>query len=318
MPEFIPYDKKQNSIQDVHNIQSLFNLITAKKQTLWKKFYSRYIFYIEDITDIHKKIEETISARHLKSHNYSITVKYADNSFETKTDITLFEKTSLSNKQIMSIDLDYDFLIELPGIAEPQTYKINISTISTCAIKESVKNRADIPSFVSGFLYAETGKYKIDYVDQTVANELSYCIERWFNQIKSVDHTKLKILQRYTTNFRFIFKSISIVLAFFYIRFYSGMFNDKTLSVDFIAYHIIVYYLVFLFVIDLSKKLGSASENFVDSMSVDSAFVITPKDIESQKIYSKSNKIFALKSFLGFIFSILSNFVAGYLLSKLL
>ena len=318
MSEFIQYEKKQNNIQDVHNIQSLFNLITAKKKTLWKKFYSRYMFYIEDITEIHRKIEETITARHLLSHNYSITVKYVDNSFETKTDIALIEKASLSNKQIMSIDLDYDFLIKLPGIEEPQSYKINISTISTCAIKESIQKRADIPSFFTGFLHAETGKYKIDYVDQTVANELSYCIENWFNKIKSVDHSKLKTLQNYTTHFSFIFKSLSIIFAFLYIRFYSGIFNNQALSVDYITYHVIVFYLVFLFIIDLSRKLGSASERLVDSMSVDSLFIITPKDIENYKRYEKNNKTFAIKSFLRFIFSILSNFIAGFLLVKFL
>jgi len=317
MSEFIPHEKGQNrSIQDVHHIQSLFNLITAKKQTISKKYYNRYTFYDHDITNLHAIITQTVSARHLLSINYSISVQYVDNSIETKTDISFFSNASLVNKQIMSIDLDYDFLISIPGVNDPQSYKLNISTRSTSAIKKNLQKRADLPSYMTNFMRTDTGKYHIDYVDQTVAREISFSIDEWFSQLKSVNHTRIKKIQDYTTYFGFVFKAVCIFSAFLYVRYYSGIFNNVKLSADYLVYRLFIYSLVFMLIVDLSERLGSVSERFADSISVDSMFKITACDIEIAETNRKQNRYLALKSVGGFFISIISNVVAGYLVYK--
>lgn len=317
MSEFIPHEKKQNrSIQDVHQIQSLFNLITAKKQTISKKYYNRYEFYDHDINNLHATIKQTLSARHLLSINHSITVQYVDNSIEKKPDISFFNATSLANKQIMSIDLDYDFLISIPNVNDPQSYKLNISTRSTLAIKKNLQKRADLPLYMTNFVRTDTGNYHIYYVDQTVAREISFAIDEWFSQLKSVNHERLKKLQDNTMYFRFVFRSFCILFAILYIRYCSGIFDNIKLSADYLVYRLFIYSLVFIFIIFLSGELGSLSERFADSISVDSMFKITPCDIETAGTNRKKNLYLSLKSAGGFFVSIISNVIAGYILHK--
>lgn len=245
MTEYIPYEKNGNEVQDAHTIQSLFNLITGKKQSIWKHFYKRYIFSIDDIKDIHKTIKETLDARHIISVNYTITIKYVDNLVDIRTDIALFEKASLSRKQVMSIDLDYDILLSLPRVRDPQSYKVSISLLSTKAIKNNIKKRAGMPPFFPRFLYSETGRYKIDYVDRTVAEEISACIEKWFDSLKFQNNNMAIFFQKRSHNFRFIFELTTIILSIIFVIFFSGIRNNDGLVNNFLIYKIVIYSLVF-------------------------------------------------------------------------
>lgn len=65
----------------------------------------------------------------------------------------------------------------------------------------------------------------------------------------------------------------------------------------------------------ISKRLGSTAEQYVDSIDIDSYFVCTADDIEDAKKMSRRNLFFAVKSTFSFIFSVLANVMAGFILN---
>jgi len=165
--------------------QAFYSEITGKSEKISEKFTKSFILTIENIDQLHKRIIQSTTQYNVAAANVSFAVEYQNDSSERFSSIDRF-KTHAGSKGIPveEVDINYNFLIVLPGTRKPQEYRINILLISRIVKLEDLRKKiADMPISMPLWQFDNelTCRASIDFIDITVANSFMSVIKSWSN-----------------------------------------------------------------------------------------------------------------------------------------
>jgi hypothetical protein len=244
--------------------QALYNVVTGKTERL-TNFYDRNFKIGEAaLTQLHAKLTQMRGQWNVLQSNDSITLHHTS---ENKEQFSSFERFRIYDKSrpepVETIVYQHNFLIALPGTDSPQSYTATVRMHSRAALHENIQ-RALPPAAILKFFQKGTIIVEIDYVDYTVARNISSTIDSWVNEIETTSEASFVLwIQRYSHWIPRIFFLLIFSIAFFAITRIAGSLDVSASPLE--VGRMIVFCLPFLwFVAHLAKALGHLVEQQVD------------------------------------------------------
>ncbi|MFK0334999.1 hypothetical protein ACIQUB_28200 [Rhizobium sp. NPDC090275] len=212
--------------------------------------------------------------------------------------------------------MEYNILILLPQIQEPQNYKIEIDIHSRAALIKRASTQMGPSAMIFRILANQTGDVRISYVDYNVSLNFMIAIDHWFEGLqREKDNKALSFLKQYSHNFSFIFKYMTVTcfLLFCYFSTYpSASGSLAALS----KYGVFVFGLTYILG-GFAAKLGDWVERSVDSMNVLSYVRLNRGDENLIEETRRQNRSSFLRVLVGLGFAIGVNILSSYLASSI-
>lgn len=194
--------------------QALYNTVTGKTEKLSKRFSENYKIEINDIIQLHAKVEQMCAQWNVIESNENITIHHINDNKEVFSSLERFKVYDQSQTSpVESIVYEFNLLIQLSNTPKPQPYQITVRFDSKIAIQE--KMLTDLPGRVFIRLFRGGAiNLDIDYVDYVVARNIVSTIDSWVSTIETAPNNKaLKILQNHSHNFGNISGFILMIIA---------------------------------------------------------------------------------------------------------
>lgn len=179
--------------------QALYNSVTGKTEKLSKRFSENYKIGLNDIHQLHAKIDQMCAQWNVINKSENITVHHVNDNKQTFSSIDRFKIYDQSQTApIESIVYEFNLLIQLSNTPKPQPYQIVVRLASPIAMHH--KAREEVPAAIFlRFFRGESVNVDIQYVDYVVARNIMSTIDSWISAIELVPPSKaLKLLQRYS------------------------------------------------------------------------------------------------------------------------
>lgn len=282
--------------------QALYNTVTGKTEKLSKRFSEHYRIGLNDIFQLHSKIDQMCAQWTVIDKNENITIHHINDNKETFSSLERFKVYDQSQTSpIESIVYEFNLLIQLTNTPKPQPYQITVRLGSIVAAQQ--KAREEMPTGIF-FRFFGGGAINVDikYVDYVVARNMISTIDSWVAGVESSPKNKLL---RYIQNHSHIYENLFGYFLFI-LALLTGLSsvdlvlnstsNDQLLSKFLLATFGFVSISLFI-----GKTLGSYTESAIDRVMQISYIKINKGDeriIESAK---KSNNLSIFKAFLSSI-----------------
>lgn len=292
--------------------QDIYNTITGKRENIHNFLYDKHLINIDDIKNLHHKIQQTLEQYMHHDLDSCFIVSYSDGKSERFSGIERFELQGLNKgSPVHNIDIEYNFFILLPKTQEAKPYKIVISIRSTLGYVEYLK-RTNATDIEKSFFYKfdrATGIIKIEYIDIAVARTIESQIEDWYNNVhKEPNNSIHNILYKLSDKVRIIIRILTIFGASLILYINSKDYIQTNTDL----YNIILVSFTFLSIIYLiSTRIASHIESMMEKAQPHSIILLSKSDQNLEKEYNKLPSRTILKS----IFSIISILIIGILTS---
>lgn len=213
-------EMQNKQIVSMQLLQSIYNEITGKEESLSKSYHISHMTKFEDIKQLNIKILQLYEQYNIIANNCNVSLYHIDDSREIYSSFERFEiynKSSIS--PIETVVLDYSFLIVLPKTRKAQSYQVTIYVNSRSALKQKENNKYKESGEIIEYVTKRTGYLHIEYVDYTVAKNFQNTIDDWFS---SLAHNKSSSLiqkikdEAYHFPFALSVLSAVFILMFFY------------------------------------------------------------------------------------------------------
>jgi hypothetical protein len=300
-------------------IQSIYNEITGKKETLTRHFRDDHQATFNDIKTLNTKIEQLYEQYNVISKNCAVTLYYLNDCKEEFSSFERFEiYDSSSISPIENIRLEYNLLIILPATKQPQPYKIEVDLNSRVTLKKRAQLEIGIPRRFFGIVAKHTGRAKINYIDYTVARTFIVAIEEWFKSIPKSKPQKLLLwLQRYSEYIPFLFRfgtALTIILALFFNHI--NILGESSTIHNLFGVSILSIGTVYLSVLAVGR-LGRICEESIDFYQSVSGVKLNRGDELAFSEFSSQNRLTLIKLGLSTIFMVAINIFSAWLASTL-
>ncbi|WP_411820537.1 hypothetical protein ABFZ85_04200 [Hyphococcus formosus] len=301
-------------------VQSLYNDITGKTESIAQTFTDNHEVTYDDLVQLNRKICQLYEQYNIIATNCNATLYFIDDSKET---FSSFDRFSFYNKgspnPCENLSLEYDILIRLPETHKPQKYKILINLHSRAAIHEKARkeNNDLFHNAVIRFIHRNTGSYKIEYVDYTVARNFKHAIDEWYQSLEK--HPKSNIVslaQKHSENFPIAFSVLTscfLIWRFFLVS-KEHMREDSSVSE---VFPIAVIGFGTIFVLSkIAFRLGFVFERFIDSYQTISSLKLNVGDEKAILQFKKENLRNLRGGIFSFLIAVIASIVANFILGQ--
>jgi len=163
-------------------VQEIYAELTGKEESLDTQYKVNHQVGYEDIYQLNAKIFQLTEQYNIEASNSSFTIYHQNNQRQS---FSSFDRFAMYDRGIVSptdrLILEYNFLILLPQLQKPQSYKIIITLGSRAATIRNLKNENRLKSHIFFEMLSEvTGDSEIRFVDYSVARNFQSAIKEWF------------------------------------------------------------------------------------------------------------------------------------------
>lgn len=283
--------------------QALYHVVTGKTETLSKQFSDNYRVTLDDLKQLHAKLDQMCTQWTVIESNENITIFHIDDNKEVFSSIDRLQLYDSSKSEpVESISFEFNVLVSLPVVKKPQPYKITIRITSKIAAmhkseKEGVA-RALYRLFRSGVISIE-----IEYVDYVVARNMLSTLDSWVKEIEVAKKQKaLELLQKHS---HWAPKIASLVL--FLVAVYAAVISADLVSFPAADNAFLAKYLLssFGFIVGfffLGVILGGFVEGSVDRVEEVSYINLNKGDQKLLAEFQKRNTRSVWKAVISFFF----------------
>ena len=288
-------DLGNGQLVSMKTVQQIYSEITGSTESLEKAYKINHFIGFDDLCQLEAKINQTQEQYHIISKNCSITLFHLDDQrqvFSSFERFKIFDRTTLS--PVENIRIEYNFLIVLPQLKKPQSYKIEINIRSRAAMIKRANNTNSTRSAIFyEFLTDNTAFLEIDYIDYSVARNFQGVIDGWFRALPEQKSRWIpKLLKKLTGHYIFIFRFtlIAAFLAFCYAHFSEVLSKNTINQITLLQAAIITFGGLTLMSI-LSGKLGALTSEAIKMVQIKSYINLTRGDEIAFNEMASSNKI---------------------------
>ena len=303
-----------NNLVSFKLVQSIYNEITGKKETTTKRLKDAHEIKIVDLEQLNIKIKQLHEQYNIISSNCSVNIFHID---DCKEQFSSFERFKLYDSSSMSpcenILLEYNFLILLPSTQTTQSYSIKINLVSRVGVNKKSQSEHGFSRRFFGVMGKITGMIEIEYIDYTVARNFMVAIEDWYSSVTKNKTSKLiEFFQDWSEHFRFIFQATTIFFLVLFFYKHSEEFISSSPSINTLFSGSIVAFGTLYFAVLVAAKMGSISEEAIDSYHPLSFVKINRGDDVAITEFKCSNKKILIKLLQSSVFALAVNIIALY------
>lgn len=296
-------------------VQSLYNEITGKTETLSQTLRDDHEIKFSDIKQLNTKICQLYEQYRIVSKNCSVTVFHIDDCKEQFSSFERFQMYDSSNSSpCENIQLEYNFLIVLPETKKAQPYKITINLHSRAALSKKASFEHGISRRIIRIIASKTGNYEIEYIDYTVARNFKVTVDKWYETVQKKQRSKIiEKFQNISEQIPSIFKITTAfaVLLIVFLHREELVTNTATPDMLFRA-SLLAFGSVYILGL-LSEKLGTICEAAIDSYQVASGLQLNHGDKRTIKEFRKTNQRNVRNALITAGITIALNILSSYL-----
>jgi len=313
-------DKRAGESISFQLAQDFYNEITGKSEKIEEDHDAPVIICKSDIEQANYKIHQTLEQYHIVSMNYTISVKYINDSSERYSSIERFSlHAENKGKVVETITLEYRVLVVLPKVSRPQEYKITLDLRSREAEIDSMRKfgRFKYGFPVSIFDKSTTVAFSIEFIDIAVARSLMSTLNDWLGTLeRSTMNKYLKAIRSKSSIYPSIGKYIFLLTSLYFALKYSTLYFALPVNHQF--QHLGIFILAFgtaIFIMyEVGNWLGKVSERGLDSIYETSYIHISKCDqnlaAEAEEIRKNNLLKSVLSTIITFLFAVLASYVA--------
>ena len=312
-------DLGSGQVVSMKAVQQIYAEITGRTESLERTYKNNHSIGFEDLCQLNSKVTQLHEQYNIVSKNCSVTIFHLDDQKQTFSSFERFrllDRTTLS--PVENIRIEYNFLIILPQMRKPQSYKIEINIHSRAALVKRANGDTGARSIMFyEFFSPNTGHVGIEYIDYTVARNFQGAIDGWFKALPELESGWLLIpLKKLTGYFVFVFRMILITA--FLVTCYSYFANAlATIAQSHPALYIaaIVTFGGMLLMSIVSGKLGSITAEAVKRVQCRSYINLTRGDEIAFKHMSASNRLSWLKATGSIVAAVGAKVLSAYIIA---
>ena len=302
-------------------VQQIYSEITGRTESLERTYKNNHTIGFDDLCQLDAKITQLHEQYNIVSNNCSVTLFHLDDQKQTFSSferLKLFDRTTLS--PVENVRIEYNFLIVLPQMRKPQSYKIEINIHSRAAMVRRANGDIGMRSTMFfEFFSPNTAHLEIEYVDYTVARNFQGAIDGWFKALPEQESGWfLNPLKKLTSHYSFAFR-LTLVTAFLiscYVHF-SDVLAKITSSQTALFQAATITFGGMFFMSTISGKLGSVAADAVKRVQCKSYVNLTRGDEIAFKSMSTSNRLSWLKAIGSLAIAVVAKVLTAYIVSKI-
>lgn len=297
-------------------VQSIYNEITGKTESLTKPLKGNHILTIEDIKQLNTKICQLYEQYNVVADNCTVTVYHVN---DCKEQFSSFDRFLLYDKGNMNpcenVRLVYNFLIVLPGTKKAQPYEIIIDLHSRVGLRKKAESEYGMSRNIIRLVSSRTGSVDITFVDYTVARNFLVAVEHWYEAIEKQSSNKLvSFLQSKGLDFSSIFKTLtSVLITCIFLFSYQNFITADSTNDKLFVVSLIVFSTLFISS-HAASKAGRILENRLEIDQTISGLDLNRGDESALKSFkrstSKNHFIMVLTVTQIILINVISTFIA--------
>lgn len=302
-------------------VQQIYSEITGRTESLERTYKANHFVGFDDLCQLNAKITQLQEQYNIVSKNCSVTLFHLDDQKQTFSSFErfkLFDRTTLS--PVENVRIEYNFLIVLPQMRKPQSYKIEINIHSRAAMIKRANSDVGVRSAMFyEFFSPNTAHLEIEYVDYTVARNFQSAVDGWFKALPELESGRLLLpLKKLTGYYIFAFR-FSLVTAFLLSCYshFSEVLAKLLASQSALFQAATITFGGMLLMSILSGKLGSVAADAVKRVQCKSYVNLTRGDEIAFKGMSTSNRLSWLKVAGSFVLAVGAKVLGAYLVTKI-
>jgi hypothetical protein len=270
--------------------QAIYNTVTGKTEKLAKTYDNDFIITLDDVQQLHLKLEQTSSQWKILSKNNNVAIHHVNDNKETFSSIERFKIYDASRTSATeSIVYGYNILIELPETEKPQPYRVTVRAISRIAMFGRMEREMAPPPLLRFFGHVSL-IIEIEYVDYNVARNILSAVTSWVDAIERNSKLSwIRKVQNLTHWIPSIFQLVLIPLAGCILFRETGEILPDSATHARLAQWLIVAGVGLAFSISVAKILGRLTESGIDQIITLSAIKINKGDERLIEKYSHRN-----------------------------
>ncbi|MRS20756.1 hypothetical protein GJV08_16445 [Enterobacteriaceae bacterium RIT692] len=310
--------------ESIQLYQQIYQHITGTTEKTKQRCSDNLLIDIDEIKQVHHKIEQISSTHNVISKNITITVLHSN---DRKEQFTSFEKflfsTGINTSPTLSVIIKYNYAIlpvntSIPsGIKTPNHYEVTLNLNSRIAMQKEMED--DAPPFMRGrfvtFMISNAAEITIEYADYVVARGFVEAFKEWSNGCKRVS-SKIPLMQRMQLVSYFIppaIKMIFSVLIISYTYFSLDNYFNGNFSIEEISKFMILSFGAFFLIPSFARFLGSNIEKSIDNYVAPSYIILNKGDERLYDEYKGRNKSSILQAWYNIILTIALGIVSSRL-----
>ncbi|MDE1715533.1 hypothetical protein PWG14_24015 [Chromobacterium amazonense] len=302
-------------------VQQIYSEITGRTESLERSYKFNHSIGFDDLCQLDAKVTQLLEQYNIVSRNCSVTLFHLDDQKQTFSSFErfkLFDRTTLS--PVENVRIEYNFLIILPQMRRPQSYKIEVNIHSRAAMVKRANGDTGMRNTIFyEFFSPNTAHLEIEYVDYTVARNFQGAIDGWFKALPEQDTgwllTPLKKLTGYYV-FAFRFTLVTAFLYSCYAHFSETLGNVRASQVALFQAATVTFGGMLLMSI-LSGKFGSVAAEAVKRVQCKSYVNLTRGDEIAFKGMNASNRLSWLKASGSLVLAVGGKVLAAYIVTKI-
>lgn len=189
-----------------HQLQDIYNTLTGKFERISQSFDRAYLIKMEDLQQLHIRINQCCESYGARLKNESITVYHVGGAKETFSSFDRFKIYNKSNTSpVENVNIEYNILITPAGSAKVVPYRIRLNLISRAGLREKSPGMFIGSSSLLKFLGRPDGFVSIEYADYSAARHFLTQINEWYEALEfSSERAWLKKMQELSHWLRYI------------------------------------------------------------------------------------------------------------------
>ncbi len=125
-------------------LQNIYHELTGKTEEVSKSYNAPFQVVHGDFEQLNHRVSQVCEQYNIRAANCSITIYYVNDTQETFSSFEKFRAFNAgSTSPVESVLINYNFLILLPKLNQPQSYTLSIRVASRIAVEK--KMQTDIP-----------------------------------------------------------------------------------------------------------------------------------------------------------------------------
>ncbi|MBK5970727.1 MULTISPECIES: hypothetical protein [Thiorhodovibrio] len=194
-------------------MQSIYNEITGKTEEIAKMYTRPFHITIADLEQLNAKILQLYEQYSIASANCNVHVYYAEDTRERFSSFERFRAYDQSRLEPMqSLSLEYNFLVVLPKLKKPQSYKVEINLESRVSTYSDRKNQ--LPMALWRLIGHRTATVSVEYIDYVVARTFLDVTDRWIKGVPAQETPKaLKVALKHADKAQHVLKYLFFALS---------------------------------------------------------------------------------------------------------
>lgn len=185
---------KRNNI-DLDTFKSIYYWANAKPDTQIKLFRKRKRVEVSNIHELNERVNNKLANHNISTYMVSLNFMLDEGNLREYASYAEFERENwdLINQKIQSISLTWDLTFEISGFELPQRHTMKVRIGNAIPPKDmfQIMFTSDEPNELME-TQAE-GLVKVDFINQTLSNELIQLVKEWHEGLKNVENKNVLI-----------------------------------------------------------------------------------------------------------------------------